>query len=419
MECADYIMENQSKSNVWFTVIVAALGYFVDIFDLQLFNIIGKQSLGAAGLNLSPEQITYYYDYVLFNFQMGGMLVGGLVWGIMGDRFGRKSILFGSILLYSLANFANGFVQDIPTYCVLRFLAGFGLAGELGAAVTLVSEIMSKETRGIGTLIIVGTGALGAVAAAYVNKSGVSWQTAYFIGGGLGLMLLFLRFRTFESGMFDNLKNTEGVSKGNFFALFTDFERFKKYLMCILIGIPIWFVLGIMIKFSPKFAASTGVIGTVGVADAVMYAYIGLTVGDVIAGTLSQMLRSRKKVVVIYLLMTLISMCMVFFINNLSNSTFYILCFILGVATGYWGLFVTIASEQFGTNLRATVTTTVPNFVRGSVILVTLVYKMLESTSGTVQSALIVGGVTLIFGFIAIFSLEETFGKDLNYYEKE
>ena len=412
-------MENQSKSNIWFTVIVAALGYFVDIFDLQLFNIIGKQSLGAAGLNLSLEQITYYYDYVLFNFQMGGMLIGGLVWGIMGDRFGRKSILFGSILLYSLANFANGFVQDIPTYCVLRFLAGFGLAGELGAAVTLVSEIMSKETRGIGTLIIVGTGALGAVAAAYVNKSGVSWQTAYFIGGGLGLMLLFLRFRTFESGMFDNLPNTEGVSKGNFFALFTDIVRFKKYLMCILIGIPIWFVLGIMIKFSPKFAAATGVVGTVGVADAVMYAYIGLTVGDVIAGTLSQMLRSRKKVVLIYLTMTLISMCMVFFINNLPNSTFYALCFILGIATGYWGLFVTIASEQFGTNLRATVTTTVPNFVRGSVILVTLVYKMLESTSGTVQSALIVGGVTLVFGFIAIFNLEETFGKDLNYYEKE
>ena len=412
-------MENQSKSNVWFTVIVAALGYFVDIFDLQLFNIIGKQSLGAAGLNLSPEQITYYYDYVLFNFQMGGMLVGGLVWGIMGDRFGRKSILFGSILLYSLANFANGFVQDIPTYCVLRFLAGFGLAGELGAAVTLVSEIMSKETRGIGTLIIVGTGALGAVAAAYVNKSGVAWQTAYFIGGGLGLMLLFLRFRTFESGMFDNLKNTEGVSKGNFFALFTDLGRFKKYLMCILIGIPIWFVLGIMIKFSPKFAAATGVLGTVGVADAVMYAYIGLTVGDVIAGTLSQILKSRKKVVVIYLALTLISMCMTLFTNNLSSSTFYILCFILGVATGYWGLFVTIASEQFGTNLRATVTTTVPNFVRGSVILVTLVYKMLESTSGTVQSALIVGGVTLVFGFIAIFNLEETFGKDLNYYETE
>jgi MFS transporter, putative metabolite:H+ symporter len=412
-------MENQSKTNIWFTVIVAALGYFVDIFDLQLFNIIGKQSLGAAGLNLTPEQITYYYDYVLFNYQMGGMLVGGLVWGIMGDRFGRKSILFGSILLYSLANFANGFVQDIPTYCVLRFIAGFGLAGELGAAVTLVSEIMSKETRGIGTLIIVGTGALGAVAAAYVNKSGVSWQTAYFIGGGLGLMLLFLRFRTFESGMFDNLKNTEGISKGNFFALFTNAERFKKYLMCILIGVPIWFILGIMIKFSPKFAAATGVIGEVSVPNAVMYAYIGLSVGDVIAGWMSQVLKSRRIVVLIYLLASMLSAAMVLFMPFISNTTFYILCFILGAATGYWGLFVTIASEQFGTNLRATVTTTVPNFVRGSVIIVTLAYKSLEATSGTTQSAVIVGGICLILGFIAIFNLDETFGKDLDYYEKE
>ncbi|MDZ7878750.1 MAG: MFS transporter [Saprospiraceae bacterium] len=412
-------MENQSKSNIWFTVIVAALGYFVDIFDLQLFNIIGKQSLGAAGLNLSPEQITYYYDYVLFNYQMGGMLVGGLVWGIMGDKFGRKSILFGSILLYSLANFANGFVQDIPTYCVLRFLAGFGLAGELGAAVTLVSELMSKETRGIGTLIIVSTGALGAVAAAYVNKSGVSWQTAYFIGGGLGLMLLLLRFRTFESGMFDNLKNTEGVSKGNFFALFTDKQRFKKYLMCILVGLPIWFVLGIMIKFSPKFAASTGVIGVISVADAVMCAYIGLSVSDVFAGWLSQVWRSRKKVVLLYLAISVIVVAMVLFIPHLTSASFYVLCFLLGVGSGYWGLFVTIASEQFGTNLRATVTTTVPNFVRGSVILVTLAYKILESSSGTMQSTLIVGGISLALGFVAILNLDETFGKDLNYYEKE
>jgi MFS transporter, putative metabolite:H+ symporter len=247
----------------------------------------------------------------------------------------------------------------------------------------------------------------------------VSWQTAYFIGGGLGLMLLFLRFRTFESGMFDNLKNTEGISKGNFFALFTNAERFKKYLMCILIGVPIWFILGIMIKFSPKFAAATGVIGEVSVPNAVMYAYIGLSVGDVIAGWMSQVLKSRRIVVLIYLFASMLSAAMVLFMPFISNTTFYILCFILGAATGYWGLFVTIASEQFGTNLRATVTTTVPNFVRGSVILVTLAYKSLESTNGTTQSAVIVGGICLILGFIAIFNLEETFGKDLDYYEKD
>ena len=204
-------MENKSDKKIWFTVLVASLGYFVDIFDLQLFNVVGKQSLGVNGLNLSPEQIDYYYDYVLFNFQMGGMLIGGLLWGILGDKMGRKSILFGSILIYSLANFANGFVTDTTTYCILRFIAGFGLAGELGAAITLVAELMSKETRGIGTVIIVGMGALGAVAAAFVSKS-FSWHMAYYIGGGLGLALLLLRFSTFESGMFENLKNTEEVS---------------------------------------------------------------------------------------------------------------------------------------------------------------------------------------------------------------
>ena len=410
-------MENQNNNKkVWFTVVVAALGYFVDIFDLQLFNVIGKQSLGANGLNLSPELINYNYDYVLFNYQMGGMLIGGLLWGVMGDRFGRKSILFASILIYSLANFANGFVTDITTYTILRFVAGFGLAGELGAAITLVAELMTKETRGIGTVIIVAMGALGAVAAAFVSKN-CSWQTAYFVGGGLGLMLLFLRFGTFESGMFEKLKNTEGVAKGDFFSIFRQKERALKYIMCIFMGIPIWFVLGVMIKFSPKFGEATGVIGKVSVPDAVMYAYIGLSLGDIVCGWLSQVFKSRKKVVIGSLITTMICALILLFSNGLLLSNFYILCFILGVASGYWGLFVTIASEQFGTNIRATVTTTIPNFVRGSVILVTLAYKALESANGTVQSALIVGGFTLLMAFIAIFYLKETFGKDLNYFE--
>ena len=409
-------MENKSQKQVWFTVVVAALGYFVDIFDIQLFNVIGKQSLGAKGLNLSPEQIDYYYDFVLFNFQMAGMLIGGLVWGIMGDKLGRKSTLFGSILIYSIANFANGFVTDTTTYSVLRFIAGFGLAGELGAAITLVSELMSKETRGIGTVVVVAMGALGAVAAAYVSKS-FTWQYAYFIGGGLGLLLLFLRFQTFESGMFENLKNTEGVSKGNFFALFTNKERFVKYIWCILLGIPIWYTLGILIKFSPKIALATNVQGKISVADAVMYAYIGLSVGDLVCGWLSQVFKSRKKIVLAYILVCM-SMSLTFlYIQNLTPSVFLAFCFLLGTTSGYWGLFVTIASEQFGTNLRATVTTTVPNFVRGAVILITLGYKSIESSNGTVNSALIIGVICLGVALLAILNLKETFGKDLNYYE--
>lgn len=409
-------MKNQQDKKIGFTVLVAALGYFVDIFDLQLFNVIGKQSLGAQGLNLTPEQIDYYYDFVLFNFQMGGMLIGGLLWGIMGDKMGRKSILFGSILIYSLANFANGFVTDTTTYSILRFIAGFGLAGELGAAITLVAELMTKETRGIGTVIIVAMGALGAVAAAFVSKN-FSWQTAYFVGGGLGLSLLLLRFSTFESGMFENLKHTAGVSKGNFLSLFTNKERFLKYLMCILLGVPIWYTLGVLIKFSPKIAESTGVLGKVSVADAVMYAYIGLSIGDLVCGWLSQIFANRKKVVLSFLIACLGLVIVMLNVRGLPVSWFLALCFLIGIASGYWGLFVTIASEQFGTNIRATVTVTVPNFVRGAVIPITLAYKVLEGTHGTIYSAVVVGVVCLAVSFVAILFLKETFGKDLDYME--
>jgi MFS transporter, putative metabolite:H+ symporter len=411
-------MENQNKKEVWFTVLVAALGYFVDIFDLQLFNVIGKASLGPQGLNLPPDQVNYYYDFVLFNYQMGGMLIGGLVWGIMGDRLGRKSTLFGSILIYSLANFANGFVTDVNMYSLLRFIAGFGLAGELGAAITLVSELMSKENRGIGTVVVVAMGALGAVAAAFVSKN-FSWQSAYFIGGGLGLSLLLLRFGTFESGMFEKLKETKGISKGNFFALFTSRERFLKYLWCIFLGLPIWFVLGILIKFSPKIAEATQVTGKISVADAVMYAYIGLSVGDLICGWVSQILRSRRKVVAAFIIVSTLLCGFFLFKTGMSTTDFYTLCFILGITTGYWGLFVTIASEQFGTNLRATVTTTVPNFVRGAVIPITLAYKFFEAKGSVIEGALWVGGICLGLSFLAIIMLKETFAKDLNYLETE
>jgi MFS transporter, putative metabolite:H+ symporter len=409
-------MKNQDKNKVWFTVLVAALGYFVDIFDLQLFNVIGKQSLGEKGLNLSPEQIDYYYDYVLFNFQMGGMLLGGLLWGIMGDKLGRKSTLFGSIMIYSLANFANGFVTDTTTYSILRFVAGFGLAGELGAAITLVSELMTKETRGIGTMIIVAMGALGAVSAAYVSKAFL-WNYAYFIGGGLGLLLLLLRFSTFESGMFEKLKNTEGVSKGDFLSIFTNRERFVKYLMCILLGIPTWYTLGILIKFSPRIAEATQVQGKVSIADAVMYAYIGLSLGDLICGWLSQVFANRKKVVLFYLIFCLALVVFLLNVKGLTVNQFLILCFLIGIVSGYWGLFVTITSEQFGTNIRATVTITVPNFVRAAVILITLGYKTLEASKGTIYSVAVVGGICLALALVAILYLKETFGKDLDYFE--
>jgi putative MFS transporter len=356
---------------------------------------------------------------------MSGMLVGGLLWGIMGDLKGRKSVLFGSIMLYSVANIANAFVTTIPQYQIVRFIAGLGLAGELGAAITLVSEIMHREHRGFGTMLIVAMGALGAVAAALMNRvhMGIlglqSWQEAYIVGGLLGLCLLFMRMGTFESGMFDALKKEKGITKGNFFLLFKDRHRFLKYLACILVGLPVWYCVAILIKFSPSFAKITGVSGPpVEVGFSIMYAYIGLSVGDLFSGLLSQYLKSRKKVILIYLVSTILLVGVFLFVPGFSTSTYYFLCFLLGCATGYWALFVSVASEQFGTNIRSTVTTTIPNFVRGAVIPITLSFKSLESGHGSVYAAVVVGVVCIGIAIAATLYLKETFAKDLDYLEQ-
>lgn len=405
------------------TVIVAGLGYFVDIYDLQLFNIIGKESIQSpAGLNVSdPAQVANLFDNNLFYWQMAGMLVGGLFWGVYGDRKGRKSILFGSILMYSIANLLNAFVTTVEQYQAVRFLAGLGLAGELGAAITLVSEIMTKENRGWGTAIIVTLGAFGACAAALVSNYKLAlwgleaWQTAYIIGGVLGLLLLLLRFGTFESGMFEQLE--KGSSRGNFFLLFQNRERFLKYLHCISIGLPVWFVLGTLVKRAPGYAEHIGVSTSISVATAVMMAYLGLAVGDLASGFLSQLLHSRRKVVLLYLGLSMTCTLVYVFSPSMSATGFYTLIFILGASTGYWALFVTIASEQFGTNIRATTTTTVPNFVRGSVIPIGVSFAALLSSSNLVNATLLVGGVCFALAIFSILSLPETFGKSLDYLE--
>lgn len=400
------------------TVLVAALGYFVDIYDLQLFNLVSKPSL--RGIGITDEAAIKYWDVRLFNVQMIGMLVGGIIWGVMGDLKGRKSILFGSIVLYSIANILNGMVDNTTQYQIVRFFAGLGLAGELGAAITLVAEIMSKEHRGYGTMLIVSVGALGAVAAFFIT-SHVDWRVSYYIGGGLGLALLLLRFGTFESTMFDSVK-TEKVSRGNFLSLFTNRERFVKYLFCILIGVPVWYCIGVLMKFSEQFAEGWGidVSGDKGVQirrTAIMLSYIGLCVGDLLSGYLSQVFRSRKKIVIGYLLAS--ATLAVLYVNMKSDSLtlFNVMCFLLGCATGYWALFVTIASEQFGTNIRATATTTVPNFVRGFVVPLTLGFTALSEISGDIQAAMVVGAISIGLALIATIGIKETFGKDLNYVE--
>ncbi|MCE2995287.1 MAG: MFS transporter [Cyclobacteriaceae bacterium] len=395
-------------------VIVAALGYFVDIYDLLLFSIVRKPSLASMGV---AEADLLSQGEFLLQVQMTGLLVGGLIWGIMGDKRGRLSVLFGSILLYSLANIANGFVTTVDQYAVLRFIAGIGLAGELGAGITLVSESLPPRLRGYGTTLVAAVGLLGAVLANFVAKH-FDWQIAYFIGGGLGLLLLIARVSVFESGIFLKVKESS-VQRGNFFQLFNQKERFIKFMGCIFIALPIWFVIGILITFSPEFAKALGVEGVISAGDAVMYSYLGLAAGDMVSGLISQAWRSRKKVVSTFIFLTMIFVGWYLFSPYKSVDSFYVNCFLLGFGVGYWALFVTIAAEQFGTNLRSTVTTSVPNFIRGTVVPLTLAFKFLRPELGIVNGALVVGIGTVIIAIFALRLIDETFARDLNFVEKD
>jgi putative MFS transporter len=403
------------------TILVASLGYFVDIYDLQLFNIVSKESL--RGIGITDENLIKTYDYSLFLWQMSGIILGGLIWGILGDKRGRKKILFGSILIYSLANIANAFVTNVEAYSIIRFITGIGLAGELGAAVTLINESMSKEKRGIGTMIIVTMGALGAVAAVGIHKIQFtmlgleSWQVSYIIGGCLGLLLLFMRFQTFESEMFDKVEKQK-VQRGNFFMLFKTKDRALRYLSCIAIGLPVWFCVGLLIKFSDKFATVLEVEGTIDPTTCIIFCYLGLSGGDLISGFISQFMKSRKKIIFFYLGTTVIISLYFLLVHHHSVNTFYALAALLGATTGYWVLFVSNAAEQFGTNIRSTVASTVPNFVRGSTVPIVLTFKYIEPSFGVVNSALIIGGVTIGIAAIALAYLPETFGKNLNFIEE-
>jgi putative MFS transporter len=400
------------RRNISIIVIVASLGYFVDIYDLILFSIVRIPSLKSLGLE--GEALTSK-GIMLLNMQMAGMLTGGIIWGILGDKRGRIKVLFGSIFLYSIANIANGYVQDISTYATIRFLAGVGLAGELGAGITLVSEVMPKETRGYGTMIVASVGLLGAVVASLVGDT-FDWRIAYYVGGGLGLVLLFLRIGLYESGMYSNIQKTE-VGKGRFLKLFTQKRRFLKYAKCILIGMPTWFVIGVLITLSPEFARTLGIDGVIAASKSVMYAYIGLVVGDLASGYLSQILKTRKNVVLLFLILNVIFISIYLFLNHSGIFYFYTICFLLGFSNGYWAVFVTNASEQFGTNLRATVTTTTPNFIRGSLVPISLTFQLLSASLGIIYSAAIVGFVCLTIAIIATIRTEETYGKDLDYVE--
>lgn len=395
-------------------VIVAALGYFVDIYDLLLFGIVRIPSLQSFGL--SDQEVSDVGASIL-NWQMTGLLLGGILWGVLGDKKGRLSVLFGSILTYSLANIACGFVQDPTTYKVLRFVAGVGLAGELGAGITLVSEILPKQLRAIGTSLVAGVGLLGAVMA-YFTVEFFDWRTAYFIGGGMGITLLLLRIGVFESGVFENIKSQKQVEKGNFFSLFTNRDRLVRYLKCIGMGLPTWFVIGILATFSNEFGKALNISEPIKPGLSIMWCYIGLSAGDLGSGFLSHWLRSRKKAVLYLMLFTVVFVLIYLFGGIQTPTLFYGITLFLGIGIGYWAMFVTIGAEQFGTNLRATAATTIPNMVRGTVVLMTTLFGYFKNTFSVIESGALVGILCFLIGIYSTLTMTETHNKDLDFLEE-
>lgn len=404
------------STKIWNTaVVVAALGYFVDIYDLLLFGFVRQKSLLSIGF--TKEQ-AFDLGLSIQNWQMFGMLVGGILWGVLGDKKGRVSVLYFSIALYSLANILNGFATGYADYAAYRFMAGIGLAGELGAGITLVAEVLPKNKRGLGTTLVAAIGLSGALLAWGIDKY-FDWRTCYFIGGGLGIALLLLRIKVSESGIFKQMHATTSVVKGNFFSLFTSADRFIRFLRCIFIGTSTWFVVGVLVFFSPEFGKARGLDGIIA-GNAIAACYTGLILGDIMSGLLSQYLRSRVKVMALFLTLDVVAIAAYLSIPYTAPWQMYLTHFFLGISVGFWVIFVTIGAEQFGTNLRATVATSVPNFARGMQVPINESFKYLKSaavTGSIFTASWIVGAACLGIAFLALYGMKETFDADLDYVE--
>lgn len=416
------------SNNVRLAIIVAALGYFVDVFDLILFSILRVTSL--TDLGVKGDDLVTVGTYLL-NWQMGGFLIGGVLWGVIGDKIGRIQLLFGSILLYSIGNILNGFVgmfgpgvdammSPIDQYAALRFLTGIGLAGEIGGGITLVAELLPKNVRGYGTTIVVATGVAGAVAAALVHEW-FSWRGAYIVGGVMGLGLLALRVSVAESGIFKTVAAQEHIARGNFLMLFTSWDRFSRYMNCILVGLPIWYSLAVLVTFSPEIAKTMGIQDPVVAGDSVFWFYCGITLGSVANGLFSQWVASRKWSIGVFLFGLMAAFAYFFHVPMTQTGEFYTIVFFIGFGTAYWAMMVTVAAEQFGTNLRATVATSVPNFVRGFTVPITIafVYLQKEMGLGIIEAAELVGIFVVVLAVVSLVGLRETFHVDLDYVETD
>ena len=410
-------MNNLRSHFLSLAVIVAALGYFVDIYDLLLFTIVREPSL--RGINIGDAEMLAASTHII-NYQMIGLLIGGILWGVMGDKRGRLSVLFGSILLYSVANFVTGYVQTVDQYAWLRFIAGIGLAGELGAGITLVSEIMPKKNRGVVTSFVAGVGLFGAVFAFLIYKLTNDWRLCYKIGGVLGIFLLVLRIKVSESPIFKGVESRQ-ISRGNMLMFFNDAKRFRKYILAILIGLPTWFVIGILLNLSNRFATELYGENAIDSGASIMFGYIGIALGDITVGFVSQYFQSRKKALYIFYAMTFLGAVFFFSPFNNSDTSMYAVSFYLGFSTGFWAIFVTMGAEHFGTNIRATAATTIPNMVRGALPLMNLLFKdYLQGTLGwsLMNSAMTTGLIVMAISVMALIFTEETFHKDLDFVEE-
>lgn len=411
-----FTREERLKILFSFPVIIAALGYFVDIYDLLLFGIVRIPSLNAMGLDVDKV------GTMIINYQMMGLVLGGILWGVYGDKKGRLSVLFGSILVYSLANIACGLLPDMTftdkamAYAWLRFIAGVGLAGELGAGITLVSETLPKELRAMGTSIVAGFGVLGAVAAQFTVELAGSWTTAYIIGGSLGLVLLVLRISVAESGIYLDVKKDKTVQRGNFFMFFTQRDLMVRYLKCVLIGVPIWYCMGILVFMANQFAPEMG-IGTINPGKAIMWAYIATSVSDFSCGYISHLLHSRKKTMLYMLLFTLVGVTLLLFSGPKTENMYYFYCAWIGLGCGFWAMFITVAAEQFGTNLRSTATTSIPNMVRGTVPLLLMGFDYMKQSTTVINSAAVLALITFALGIYATLTIKETHNRDMDFLE--
>ena len=232
-------MDNQTNTiktqSIYFLLAVTSLGYFVDAGDLVVASLVRSSSIKALGLatdDATVKQIGLSFE----SWQSWGILLGGIVWGIFGDKIGRLKVLYGSIAFYSVATLLNGYLtpawgNTYFYYSSFRFLSGFGLAGELGIGITFVSEMMEKEKRGIGTMIIAAFGILGCVVAAGLAAfAKLPWDTLFKVGGFAGLVLLFIRIGVHESSIFIAQKKST-VQRGSFLSLFSSGDRFKRFMI--------------------------------------------------------------------------------------------------------------------------------------------------------------------------------------------